>query len=108
MRWWSLLDRLVHWLQQLRRPRTSAAWVELLQALLEDSSLMEVIGAGSVRAGRQRRIGSSAQLRPLELEVAVAADVLAEALSVDSGRFGHRSGALTVVLWNRCGRFPTR
>ena len=32
----------------------------------------------------------------LALEVAVAAEVLAEALSVDSGRFGHRSGALTV------------
>ena len=31
-----------------------------------------------------------------ELDVTVAAEVLSEALSADSGRFGHRSGSLTV------------
>ena len=53
VRWWTVLDRLVRWLQQLRRPRTSAAWVELLRPCWRTSSLMEVIGAGSVRAGRR-------------------------------------------------------
>ena len=98
VRWWSVLDRLVRWLQQLRRPRTSTAWVELLQALLEDlfadggAWSWERQGWSAALAEWQQRAASCS----LELEVAVAAEVLAEALSVDSGRFGHRSGALTV------------
>ena len=98
VRWWSVLDRLVRWLQQLRRPRTSLAWVELLQALLEDLFAdggewsWERQGWSAALADWQQRAAAC----PLELEVAVAAEVLAEALSVDSGRFGHRSGALTV------------
>ncbi len=98
VRWWSVLDRLVRWLQQLRRPRTSVAWVELLQALLEDLFAdggdwsWERQGWSVALADWQQRAAAC----PLELEVAVAAEVLAEALSVDSGRFGHRSGALTV------------
>ena len=98
VRWWSVLDRLVRWLQQLRRPRTSTAWVELLQAVLEDlfadggAWSWERQGWSAALAEWQQRAASCS----LELEVAVAAEVLAEALSVDSGRFGHRSGALTV------------
>ena len=96
--WWTVLDRLVRWLQQLRRPRASAAWVELLQALLEDLFAdggdwsWERQSWSAALADWQQRAAAC----PLELEVAVAAEVLAEALSVDSGRFGHRSGALTV------------
>ena len=37
-----------------------------------------------------------AQTCELKLDAAVALEVLTEALSVDSGRFGHRSGSLTV------------
>ena len=98
VRWWTVLDRLVRWLQQLRRPRASAAWVELLQALLEDLFAdggdwsWERQSWSAALADWQQRAAAC----PLELEVAVAAEVLAEALSVDSGRFGHRSGALTV------------
>ncbi len=98
VRWWTVLDRLVRWLQQLRRPRDSAAWVELLQALLEDLFAdggdwsWERQSWSAALADWQQRAAAC----PLELEVAVAAEVLAEALSVDSGRFGHRSGALTV------------
>ena len=98
VRWWTVLDRLVRWLQQLRRPRASSAWVELLQALLEDLFAdggdwsWERQSWSAALADWQQRAAAC----PLELEVAVAAEVLAEALSVDSGRFGHRSGALTV------------
>ena len=98
VRWWTVLDRLVRWLQQLRRPRASAAWVELLQALLEDLFAdggdwsWERQSWSAALADWQQRAAAC----PLELEVAVVAEVLAEALSVDSGRFGHRSGALTV------------
>ncbi len=98
VRWWTVLDRLVRWVQQLRRPRASSAWVELLQALLEDLFAdggdwsWERQSWSAALADWQQRAAAC----PLELEVAVAAEVLAEALSVDSGRFGHRSGALTV------------
>ena len=98
VRWWTLLDRVMRWLQRLRQPRRCCDWVVLLQELLQ-----EWFGDGG-DWGWERQSWSAAledwQVRAagfeLELDVTVAADVLSEALSVDSGRFGHRSGALTV------------
>ena len=98
VRWWSVLDCLQRWLQRLRNPQPCMAWVALMQRLLE-----ELFGDGgdwswerqcwsSALEDWQRRAGDC----DLALDVAVAAEVLREALSVDSGRFGHRSGALTV------------
>lgn len=97
-RWWSLLDRLGGWIAQLRRPQPCAGWVEQLQRLLKD-----LFGNG----GAWEREGQSwlaaleewrrrAETCELDLEASVVFEVLSEALSVDSGRFGHRSGALTV------------
>lgn len=98
VRWWQLLDHLVRSMQALRQPRRCSAWVELLQELLHDlfgdggdwswerQCWFEALEDWRLRAGEFA----------LELEVTVASEVLKEALSVDSGRFGHRSGALTV------------
>ena len=97
-RWWSLLDRLAGWIAQLRRPQPCRVWVEQLQRLLKD-----LFGNG----GAWEREGQSwlaaleewrrrAETCELDLEASVVFEVLSEALSVDSGRFGHRSGALTI------------
>ena len=88
----------MRWLQRLRQPRRCSDWVVLLQELLQ-----EWFGDGG-DWGWERQSWSAAledwQVRAagfeVELDVTVAAEVLSEALSVDSGRFGHRSGALTV------------
>ncbi|MCU0528211.1 MAG: exodeoxyribonuclease V subunit gamma [Cyanobium sp. Prado107] len=97
-RWLALLLGLRRTLTQLEQPRTPAAWAALLRRLLP-----ELFGDGGERAWELTAIhtalgdwlavaGSSA----LELPAAVVAEVLGERLAADSGRFGHRSGALTV------------
>jgi exodeoxyribonuclease V gamma subunit len=52
----------------------------------------------------QQRAGDFAE----DLEVSVAVEVLMEALSVDSGRFGHRSGSLTVSALEPMRAIPHR
>jgi len=98
VRWWSLLDRLARMLDQLRRPRTSEAWAALLLVQLHD-----LFGDGGPWSGELQSWSQAldewrerAEACALELDAAVALEVLQEALSVDSGRFGHRSGSLTV------------
>ena len=96
--WWGLLDRLGSWVAELRRPTDCTGWVERLQRLLQG-----LFGDGGAWSSEREswlkaledwrdRAGSCV----LDLDAAVALEVLAEALSVDSGRFGHRSGSLTV------------
>ena len=36
VQWWTLLDRVIRWLQLLRQPRRCSDWVGLLQQLLEE------------------------------------------------------------------------
>ncbi len=98
VRWWSLLDRLVRMLDRLRQPRPCHGWVQLLQSLLQE--LFADGGAWTDElqswAGALEEWRLRADDCPLDLDAAVALEVLQEALSVDSGRFGHRSGALTI------------
>ena len=98
VRWWSLLDRLARMLDQLRRPRTSEAWSTLLLGQLQELFGDGGAWSGELQSWTQALEGwrERAQACALELDVAVALEVLQEALSVDSGRFGHRSGSLTV------------
>ncbi|MCB4410596.1 exodeoxyribonuclease V subunit gamma [Synechococcus sp. MU1611] len=98
VRWWSLLDRLARMLDRLRQPRPCHGWVQMLQSLLE-----ELFADGGAWADELQSWAAALEewrLRaedcPLDLDAAVALEVLQEALSVDSGRFGHRSGALTI------------
>ncbi len=97
-RWLHLLQRLRHWLRRLSCSRDAAAWAELLRQLVADlfgeageaaaelPPLLTALADGLLPAAGM----------PQELEVAVIAAVLEEALAADSGRFGHRSGALTI------------
>ena len=98
VRWWTLLDRLARMLEQFRRPHTCAAWVALLQSVLQ-----ELFGDGRAWSGELQTWTAALEdwrLRAidcaLELDIAVVLEVLNEALSVDSGRFGHRTGSLTI------------
>ncbi|AII43176.1 hypothetical protein KR100_07345 [Synechococcus sp. KORDI-100] len=110
VRWWSVLDRLLSWMQRLRQSRSCASWADLLRQLLED-----LFGDGgdwsyehqcwcAALADWQQRAGAFTD----DLEVGVAREVLTEALSVDSGRFGHRSGSLTVSALEPMRAIPHR
>jgi len=114
-RWLHLLTRLRHWLVTLRRPRSCEAWNACLRALLSD-----LFGDGGQSAGgsqdwelplvlaaiddwQQAAAGCS-----LELAAPVVAAVLDERLAADSGRFGHRSGALTISALEPMRAIPHR
>jgi exodeoxyribonuclease V gamma subunit len=97
-RWLALLVALRQALRQLEQPRTPARWGELLRPLL--STLFGDGGDWSwelppIQAALADWL-AAASASPLELTAPVVAEVLAERLSADSGRFGHRSGALTI------------
>jgi exodeoxyribonuclease V gamma subunit len=97
-RWLALLLGLRQALHQLEQPRTPARWGELLRPLL--STLFGDGGDWSwelppIQAALADWL-AAAGASPLELTAPVVAEVLAERLSADSGRFGHRSGALTI------------
>ncbi|MCP9815229.1 exodeoxyribonuclease V subunit gamma [Synechococcus sp. GreenBA-s] len=109
-RWLHLLLGLKRALEQLARPRTPAAWAPLLRQLLTD-----LFGQGGERAWELQAIHAAladwtelAAASPLQLEAPVVAEVLGERLSADSGRFGHRSGALTISALEPMRAIPHR
>jgi exodeoxyribonuclease V gamma subunit len=109
-RWLHLLTRLRHWLGRLAVDADAATWAARLRELLADlfgdggeadwelPALLAAIDAW------QEAAAASA----LRLEAPVAAAVLDEALAVDSGRFGHRSGSLTISALEPMRAIPHR
>ena len=109
-----LLAHLRHWLTLLRQSRTCQAWTGLLRALLVDL-FGEAGAAVSEQAWElpqllaaiddwQRAAGDG----ELAMASPVVAAVLEERLAVDSGRFGHRSGALTISALEPMRAIPHR
>ncbi len=105
-----LLLRLRHWLEAFSQPCPCADWVERLEEALED-----LFGPESSSDGAQAPLRSALEdwrlvAGPcgLPLEPAVVAAVLEEKLTRDSGRFGHRSGALTISALEPMRAIPHR
>jgi exodeoxyribonuclease V gamma subunit len=97
-RWIALLRSLLRWLRWLGQARPPTRWVEGLRPLLAD-----LFGDGGERAWELQSIhaaladwNSVAAASSLQLAAPVVAELLGERLSEGSGRFGHRSGALTI------------
>lgn len=110
-RWLHLLTRLRHWLGQLRQPGTGAVWATRLQELLAD-----LFGDGGEAAWELPVLQSAINAwqeaaglaNPLVLEAPVVAALLDEQLAIDSGRFGHRSGTLTISALEPMRAIPHR
>jgi len=92
------------------RSRRAGDGAELLPQLLED-----LFGEGGEAAGELPGLLAAideglavAASGDLELPATVLAAVLEEALAVDSGRFGHRSGALTISALEPMRAIPHR
>ena len=97
-RWLGLLRQLQRSLQWFSHSRSVQAWVEGLRP-----QLMALFADGGDWAWELQTIhsvltnwGEVAGNSSLELSAPVVGEVLAERLSEGSGRFGHRSGALTI------------
>lgn len=110
-RWLHLLGRLRHWLARLGRARTAGAWASLLPQLMADlygdggEAAWELPGLLAAIDDWHRDAIATPEL---ELEAAVLAAALEERLAVDSGRFGHRSGALTISALEPMRAIPHR
>ena len=97
-RWISLLRQLLRSLRWLSEARSVNAWVEGLREQLTDlfgdggSWAWELQAIHAALSDWQTIAGGS----ELRLAAPVVAEVLSERLSEGSGRFGHRSGALTI------------
>ena len=105
-----LLLRLHHWLELLGQARLCPEWVDLLGMAVD-----ELFGgegkpdpeiATLHRALEEWRL--SAEGCDLALEPAVVGAILQEKLTTDSGRFGHRSGALTISALEPMRAIPHR
>ena len=105
-----LLLRLRHWLTMLGKPRSCPEWVERLRSLLND-----LFGEDGPTDPELTSLHSaledwrvSAEGHDLLLDPAVVGAVLKERLTMDSGRFGHRSGALTISALEPMRAIPHR
>ncbi|MEB3264250.1 MAG: exodeoxyribonuclease V subunit gamma [Synechococcus sp.] len=110
IRWLALLRDLQRWLEALARGRTPAAWGTLLRQLLE-----ELFGDGGARAWELPPIQAAlsdwlavAGRSEMLLQAPVVGEVLGERLGAESGRFGHRSGALTIGALEPMRAIPHR
>ncbi|MFM7264340.1 MAG: exonuclease V subunit gamma, partial [Cyanobium sp.] len=109
-RWLHLLTRLRYWFGQLALATDSEGWARRLRELLADlfgdggAAAWELPSLLAAIDGWQEAAAGSALL----LEAPVVAAVLDEALAVDSGRFGHRSGSLTISALEPMRAIPHR
>ncbi len=97
-RWWNLLSELINQLKELRKSHTCEEWVERLRLCSktlfgnggpwswEQQSFLEALEDWKQVAGSSH----------LKIETSVVKDILNEALSLETGRFGHRTGRLTI------------
>ena len=109
-RWLGLLRQLQRSLHWLGQARSVADWVTGLR-----QQLPELFGDGGELAWELQAIqavladwNAVAGASPLLLEAPVVAEVLGERLSEGSGRFGHRSGALTISALEPMRAIPHR
>ncbi|MEB3333500.1 MAG: exodeoxyribonuclease V subunit gamma [Cyanobacteriota bacterium] len=105
-----LLLRLRHWLETLARPSPCLGWVERLGEVLDDlfgADPRQDAALAPLRAALEEWRGVAGGCA-LPLEPAVVAAVLEERLTMDSGRFGHRSGALTISALEPMRAIPHR
>ena len=109
-RWLHLLGRLRHWLAELRRGGTVSVWAERLRRLVDD-----LFGDTDAAAGERTELmgaidawQTAAGPCALSLEAPVAAAALRELVGAESGRFGHRSGALTISALEPMRAIPYR
>ncbi len=97
-RWWGLLSQLCNQIRELRKSRRSSEWVELLKGFVKE--LFDDGGSWSWElkcflAALDDWLDFSKDSEA-EVDVTVVAEILNEALTAQAGRFGHRSGMITI------------
>ncbi len=109
-KWWHLLSQIRTKIKDLRVARRCQEWVLILKDTLD-----QLFGSNGIWAWEYQCFQvalddwlNSAVDSTLLIEPTVVKSVLEELLSVESGRFGHRSGALTISALEPMRAIPHR
>ncbi len=110
MRWWDLLTKLSDQIIQLRSPKTCCEWVDLLKDILKQSRQKEdEISLDQTYflnvLDNWKRVANGCELKLSNL---VVKDIITDSLKIESGRFGHRSGSITVSALEPMRAIPHR
>ena len=109
-KWWELLVTIQNQIREIRIPKTVLKWTELLKKILHESfgdggewsteyiSFLHVLE-------NWKQISSNCELK---LSCDVVQDILNDELAIESGRFGHRSGSLTISAIEPMRAIPHR
>ncbi len=109
-KWWIILSKISNYIQEIRKPRTCQQSVEVLHLLIND-----LLGNGGnwewehktiVNALEEWKI--SAGDCQLKIEVSVVEEILNELVKKQAGRFGHRSGLMTISALEPMRAIPHR
>ncbi len=110
IKWWNLLSLICNQLRDMRHPHRCEEWVKLLKSSID----LLFLDGGAWNWERQSFLAAledwhkAASISKLKIEAKVVEDVLNKALTVNIGRFGHRSGALTISALEPMRAIPHR
>ncbi len=96
-KWWLILSKIRKHLLSLRKPRLCREWVVVLKNILNDffSDFSHLSWECETFFSHLEEWEKIACNYELNIETSVLRDILMKSLSLESGRFGHRSGAIT-------------
>ncbi len=109
-RWWYLLSSLSNHLDRLRHSHKCHEWIEIIKSLLEN-----LFGDGGEWSWEYQLILTALEeWKKLsnefdrKVEASVVLEILTNELSIESGRFGHRSGKITISALEPMRAIPHR
>ena len=95
---WGILSKLCNYIDALRSSRSCKEWIKLITSLVKD-----LFGDGGEWAWEEQQLltivnswGLITENCELEIDCLVVKDVITKALSSTNGKFGHRTGKITI------------
>ncbi len=95
---WSIISKLYNYIEEIRSKRTCNEWIKLLTALIKDffNDGGEWAWEAQQLLNIVNNLGEIAEECELEIDCLVIKDIITKALSYTNGKFGHRTGKLTI------------
>ncbi|WP_413391116.1 exodeoxyribonuclease V subunit gamma [Prochlorococcus marinus] len=95
---WGILSKLCNYIDAIRSKRSSKEWIKLITSLVKD-----LFGDGGEWAWEEQQLltivnnwGRITDNCELEIDCLVVKDIITKALSSTNGKFGHRTGKITI------------
>ncbi len=95
---WGILSKLCNYIDAIRSKRSCKEWIKLITSLVKD-----LFGDGGEWAWEEQQLltivnnwGLITDSCELEIDCLVVKDIITKALSSTNGKFGHRTGKITI------------